>query len=196
MSILGEERWDVARAAHAPRHRLARSARVVHDRGHGARRRPLGLLQQHAHLPASRARAGARRARRRGAGAARAVAPRGARGDAHVVRGGEADARRSRARARAPDAALRRADERARHRRAGRSSARRCASSRGRGWGSCWSPITSRRSSRRSSASSSCRAVASWPTGPRIACLTEDRLGSLFGVRVRVTRDDEYFYVH
>jgi iron complex transport system ATP-binding protein len=32
--------------------------------------------------------------------------------------------------------------------------------------------------------------------GPKDRILTEERLGSLFGVRVRLTRDNEYFYIH
>jgi iron complex transport system ATP-binding protein len=32
--------------------------------------------------------------------------------------------------------------------------------------------------------------------GPKDRILTEERLGALFGVRVRLTRDDEYFYIH
>ncbi|HTB74116.1 MAG TPA: molybdenum ABC transporter ATP-binding protein, partial [Polyangiaceae bacterium] len=32
--------------------------------------------------------------------------------------------------------------------------------------------------------------------GPKEGILTEDRLGALFGVRVRITRDGEYFHIH
>jgi iron complex transport system ATP-binding protein len=32
--------------------------------------------------------------------------------------------------------------------------------------------------------------------GPKDRILTEERLGTLFGVRVRMTRDNEYFYIH
>jgi iron complex transport system ATP-binding protein len=32
--------------------------------------------------------------------------------------------------------------------------------------------------------------------GPKARLLTEDRLGALFGVRVRVTRDGDYFHIH
>jgi len=32
--------------------------------------------------------------------------------------------------------------------------------------------------------------------GPKAAMLTEERLGALFGVRVRVTRDGDYFHIH
>ena len=32
--------------------------------------------------------------------------------------------------------------------------------------------------------------------GPKDRILTEERLGALFGVRVRMTRDSEYFYIH
>lgn len=32
--------------------------------------------------------------------------------------------------------------------------------------------------------------------GPKERILTEDRLGALFGVRVRITRDGEYFHIH
>ena len=32
--------------------------------------------------------------------------------------------------------------------------------------------------------------------GAKAEMLTEERLGALFGVRVRVTRDDDYFHIH